>query len=131
MTVLVCAASRHGATVEIAEAIGHTLTRHGIAVDVRPAERVTMVDGYEAVVLGSAVYLGRWLEPARTLAVSAGRALATRPVWLFSSGPVGQPLEPAGDPVDLASIVTETCAIEHRVFAGVICRRRLGLAERD
>jgi menaquinone-dependent protoporphyrinogen oxidase len=130
MTVLVSAASRHGATAEIAEAIGRVLRERGVAVDVRAAENVTMVDGYDAIVLGSAVYVGHWLEPARKLAETEAAVFASRPVWLFSSGPVGDPAEPDEDPVDVAAMVEATGAREHRLFAGKIDKHRLGLAER-
>jgi menaquinone-dependent protoporphyrinogen oxidase len=130
MTVLVSAASKHGATAEIADVIGRVLGEHGLAVDVRAAENVTMVDGYDAVVLGSAVYVGHWLEPARKLAETAAAVLATRPVWLFSSGPVGEPAKPIEDPVDVAEIVRATGAREHRVFTGRIDKHRLGFGER-
>jgi menaquinone-dependent protoporphyrinogen oxidase len=130
MTVLVAAASKHGSTAEIAEVIGRVLGEHGVPVDVRPAENVTMVEGYDAVVLGSAVYAGHWLEPARRLVESQAAVLATRPVWLFSSGPVGDPPKPAEDPVDVAPFLAATRAREHRVFAGRLDRHRLGFAER-
>src|SRR5205807_2446948 len=103
---------------------------HGVPVDVRPAEHVTMVDGYDAVVLGSAVYAGHWLEPARRLVEDQAPALAQRPVWLFSSGPIGDPPKPTEDPVDVAALVEATGAREHRVFAGRLDRHHLGFAER-
>ena len=68
----------------------------------RPAEEVDSLDGYDACVIGSAVYVGHWLDPARELVETHARALAGRPVWLFSSGPLGPPdkLKPEGDPVE-------------------------------
>jgi menaquinone-dependent protoporphyrinogen oxidase len=129
MTVLVCAASKHGSTAEIAEAIGTTLVRHGVPADVRPAQDVTIVDGYDAVVLGSAVYMGQWLEPARRLAEIEAQVLAARPVWLFSSGPVADRLEQGG-PVDVAAIVEVTGAREHRLFGGRVRRQGLGFTEK-
>jgi len=130
MTILVSAASKHGATAEIAEAIGRVLRDRGLAVDVRPAENVTMVEGYDAVVLGSAVYAGHWLEPARRLAHNEATALAMRPVWLFSSGPIGDPPKPDEDPVDVAALIEGTGAREHRVFAGRLDKHLLGFAEK-
>jgi len=50
------------------------------------------------VVLGSAVYLGQWMKPARELAERSAGAIASRPVWLFSSGPIGEPAKPADKP---------------------------------
>jgi menaquinone-dependent protoporphyrinogen oxidase len=129
MKVLVTAATRYGATGEIAQAIGEVLREHGHDTTVGPPEDVT-VDGYDAVVLGSAVYAGRWLKPARELVERSRDTLAARPVWLFSSGPVGDPPKPEEDPVDAAGIVAATGAREHRVFAGKLVRRRLGFADK-
>jgi len=130
MRVLVSAASRHGATSEIADAIGRTLAGAGMEVDVVPPDRVASLDGYDAVVLGSGVYMGRWLEPARTFAHRRTRELAARPLWLFSSGPIGTPPKPDEDPADVPEIAAECRAREHRRFPGRIERSRLGLGER-
>jgi menaquinone-dependent protoporphyrinogen oxidase len=129
MKVLVTAATRYGATGEIAQAIGEVLREHGHDTTVSPPEDAT-VDGYDAVVLGSAVYAGHWLKPARELVDRSRDALAARPVWLFSSGPVGDPPKPEEDPVDAAPIVAATGAREHRVFAGKLVRRQLGFADK-
>lgn len=130
MRVLVTAASRHGATAEIAAAIGDTLAAAGLEVVVRPPEEVPTVDPFDAVVLGSAVYVGHWLDAARDLVERDAAALAGRPVWLFSSGPVGDPPRPEGEPLDVAPILDRTGAVEHRVFAGRVDRDRLGFGEK-
>jgi menaquinone-dependent protoporphyrinogen oxidase len=128
--VLVTAASRHGATAEIAKQIAEILSLSTIEVDVRPPDQVETVAPYDAVVLGSGVYAGRWLEPARQLVEREREALAARPVWLFSSGPVGDPAKPAAEPVEVAAIARKTQAIDHRVFAGKLDRQQLGFGER-
>jgi menaquinone-dependent protoporphyrinogen oxidase len=51
-------------------------------------------------------------------------------VWLFSSGPVGDPPKPEEDPVDVAELLAQTNAREHRVFAGKLVRRQLSFPER-
>lgn len=130
MRVLVAAASKHGSTIEIAEAVATHLTEHGIDTTVTEPERVTTLEGYDAVVLGSGVYAGHWLDSAKKLVHRLGGQLATRPVWLFSSGPVGDPLKPEGDPVELADLLRTTGAGDHRIFGGKIDKQRLGLAER-
>ena len=95
MKVLVTAATKHGATAEIAATIGEVLRGEpGLDATVVPAEEVATVDGYDAVVLGSAVYAGHWLASAKELVDRAGGALAGKPVWLFSSGPIGDPPKP-------------------------------------
>ena len=91
MKLLVTAATEHGATGEIAQAIGEVLTERGLTTEIIAPADVGDVEPYDAVVLGSATYTGHWLEPVMALVDRSGGALATRPVWLFSSGPVGDP----------------------------------------
>ncbi len=133
--VLVSAASRHGATAEIAQAIGQVLSERGLTVAVvRPGD-VGSLDGYDAVIIGSAVYMGHWLDPAKELANRVGEALTGRPVWLFSSGPVGKPSSKLArsmdqDSVDLSVMLEVTHARDHRRFAGKLERKHLGLSQR-
>ena len=130
MKVLVSAASKHGATAEIAQAIGFTLSSAGIEVDVRRPEDVRSVAAYDGVVLGSGVYAGRWLEPVKKLIDRESSALAYKPVWLFSSGPIGDPPKPDEEPVDVARLRERIKAVDHRVFPGKLDRGSLGLAEK-
>ena len=94
--ILVAYASKHGATAEIAEKIGEVLQAAGLPAQVLPVEGVKDLEPYTAIVLGSAVYFGRWLKGAIAFLESHEAALSARPVWLFSSGPTGE-----GDPVEL------------------------------
>ena len=110
MRVLVTAATKYGATAEIAAAIAKVLDEHGLEATALPPEQVKEVDGYDAAVVGSAVYAGHWLKPARELVERHAGALAGRPVWLFSSGPVGDPPKPEEDPVDVADLLAATGA---------------------
>jgi len=130
MRVLITAASKHGSTGEIAGAIAEVLGGRGLETVVTPPEKVDDVAAFDAAVLGSAVYAGRWMKPARELVERAADDLAARPVWLFSSGPIGEPPKPEEDPVDVAEIVESTSARDHRVFAGRLERSRLGFGER-
>jgi menaquinone-dependent protoporphyrinogen oxidase len=111
------------------------LSERGFDTPVIPPEEVGSIEDYDAVVLGSGVYAGHWLEPAKALVDRSGDALATRPVWLFSSGPVGDPSRKivrsmGEDPVDVAEILSATKARDHRVFAGKIDRDNLSFPER-
>jgi menaquinone-dependent protoporphyrinogen oxidase len=135
MTVLVAAASRHGATVEIAERIGADLAAGGLEVEVKKLADVEDVEAYEAVVLGSGVYLGNWLKDGRAFLDAHASELATRPTWLFASGSiVGDP--PVGDDPNalragLAErLIEATRAREHKLFAGKLDRSKLGLLEK-
>jgi menaquinone-dependent protoporphyrinogen oxidase len=130
MKVLVSAASRHGATAEIARTIGETLTEAGLEAVAIPPDAVTTLDGYDAAVIGSGVYVGHWMDAAKNLVERYAGEFASRPVWLFSSGPIGEPPKPEEDPTDLAEIMAATHARGHRLFAGKVDTAILGLGER-
>jgi menaquinone-dependent protoporphyrinogen oxidase len=134
MTVLVAAASKHGATDEIAERIGADLTRWGFEVEVRKLADVDDVCPYEAIVLGSAIFYGKWMKEAIRFVATHAHELAERPTWLFGSGSItGNP--PLGDdpnaiqPSLVQKLVTKTHAREHKVFAGKLDSNTLSLAE--
>lgn len=130
--VLVAVASKHGGTQDIAYGIARILMGWGIVADVRNIETDGEVDGYEAVILGSAVYRGSWLKSARQFVNKHAAELATRPTWLFSSGPIGKPLKPQFDEaVQIGEIIAKTKAREHHVFTGKLDKRNLNLAERS
>jgi menaquinone-dependent protoporphyrinogen oxidase len=87
--MLVAYASKYGATAEIAKAVAAALVVDGFDVDIRPAAEVSRLDGYDAVVVGSGVYVGRWHEDGTAFLRRFRKELASRPTWLFSSGPAG------------------------------------------
>jgi menaquinone-dependent protoporphyrinogen oxidase len=136
MRILVAVAIRHGATREIAENIAtaatSALTDAGVwpEAEVRDASLVTSVDGFDAVVLGSAVYMGHWLDPATKFAEAFEEELRRVPFWVFSSGPVGERQHPADEPAGAAELVMRLGARGHRLFAGKIDRHALHLPER-
>ena len=131
MTVLVAAASKYGATAEIAEAIGRAQRESGVSADVRPVEQAGDLSGYAGVVLGRAVYVGRWLESARRFVDEHADELAAKPTWLFSSGPVGDPPKPeAAEPVQIEPLMAATKARGHWLFAGKIEKGKVGFGER-
>jgi menaquinone-dependent protoporphyrinogen oxidase len=135
MTVLVTAASKHGGTREIAETIAGVLDDRGVSAEFRDIEDVRDLDGYDAVVLGSGVYLGQWLKEARTFVERFGADLGQRETWLFSSGSIVGDPPVADDPNALRSglaerLVERTQAREHKLFAGKLDKGRLGLLEK-
>lgn len=135
MNVLVTAASKEGATSEIADAIAQTLRKRAFDTTVSTPERVEDVRGYDAFVIGSAVYMGQWLEPATDFVRRFGTELPYRPVWLFSSGPVGNPKRKlvqkmGADPVDLPTLLAQTKAREHRMFAGKLAKEHVSRSQR-
>jgi menaquinone-dependent protoporphyrinogen oxidase len=134
--VLVAYASKNGSTAEIAEAIAQELRRHGLDVDCLEAGSVGRIEPYSAVVLGSAVYMKRWRGSARRFLRRHRGSLLTVPLWIFSSGPVG---EPKPDDPKLAEwleppkIVAEIEAMgsrEHVVFGGRVPAEPRSFVER-
>jgi menaquinone-dependent protoporphyrinogen oxidase len=89
MRVLVAYASRHGSTAEIAQRISAGLNAAGLSAEAVPVAEVTDVAAYDAYVIGSAAYMFHWLREATRFVKHHARVLADRPVWLFSSGPLG------------------------------------------
>lgn len=130
MKVLVATASKHGSTTEIGDAIGKSLQKSGLEVTVSAAEEIETVEEYDAVVLGSGVYAGQWLKPAKELVERNTGVLADLPVWLFSSGPIGDPPKPEEDTVEVANLIEAIEPRDHHVFAGKLIKSELGFAER-
>ncbi|MFN8420365.1 MAG: flavodoxin domain-containing protein [Anaerolineae bacterium] len=131
MNVLVAVATKHGSTYEIAEEIVQELKAEGYAVELRSADDIADVTGYDAVILGSAVYAGNWLPEAKQFIERNHRKLAELPVWVFSSGPLGSHNpQPHDDPARLAAPLGEVLVRDHKVFVGKLNVTDLGLAER-
>ncbi|MGZ3586687.1 MAG: flavodoxin domain-containing protein [Candidatus Limnocylindrales bacterium] len=130
MKLLIAVSSKHGSTREIAAAIAETVREAGIVVEVVDAEQVESVDPYDAVIVGSAVYLGRWMGPARALVKRCADALRRQPVWLFSSGPLGRDIVDPADAAEGLKLLELVGAREHRVFAGKADKHEFGFLER-
>ncbi len=133
MTVLVAYSSKRGSTAEIAETVAATLRREGLGVCLESAERVESLEPYEAVVLGSAVYMKRWTGDAKHFLRKHRRALRQMPFWVFSSGPVGDPAKDDPEwmePPKLAEKVEELGGRDHAVFGGRLPVEPHGMMER-
>jgi menaquinone-dependent protoporphyrinogen oxidase len=132
MKVLVAVASRHGSTREIAGAIAEELQKFRIETDLQDVSEVKRIIGYDAVILGSAIYMGRWLPEAQHFPKHHRVALSKLPVWLFSSGPVGagESPQPHDDPKNLAAPVRNVEARDHHVFVGKLDPADLGFGQR-
>ena len=128
MKVLVVFASKHGSTKGIADFIGEKLRQSGADVDVLEVNQVRDLRSYDAFVIGSALYFGHWMKDAKRF-VSRNRAiLSSRPVWLFSSGPIGKERKDAkgrdlldtsvSGPFELEDLKQGLQVKDHRVFFG-------------
>jgi menaquinone-dependent protoporphyrinogen oxidase len=131
MNVLIAVASKHGGTNGIANIVADELQRMGFHFTVEDVDDVSSVEPYDAVIVGSAVYMGKWLPEAEQFAHRFTLELAKVPVWLFSSGPIGKgDPQPHGDPAGIDDIIHETSARGHKIFVGRLEKDQLGLKER-
>jgi len=119
--VLVAYASKHGSTAEIAAAVAAEIRAHGLGADCVEAGEVADIERYDAVVLGSAVYMKRWQGDARHFLRAHRKVLAERPFWVFSSGPTGDPAEDDAawqEPKRTIARAEKLGARDHVVFGG-------------
>jgi menaquinone-dependent protoporphyrinogen oxidase len=118
--VLVAHASKLGSTAEIAGVVASVVALHGHLAEARPVRDVRSLDQYDAVVLGSALYAAHWQRDANRFVERHREALAARPVWLFSSGPLDARQAAANLAITAhaATIVAGIPYREHRTFGG-------------
>ena len=138
MPVLVAFASRHGATQGIAERIAEDLRAAGLEAEAHEAGQVRDLAPYDAFVVGSALYMFHWLKDGTRFVRRNGAAFEGRPVWLFSSGPIGtdqvegegRDVRTTAGPKELDELTGATSARDHRVFFGAFHKGKpIGMSE--
>ena len=142
MTILVAYAGKHGATGQIAERIAQGLRAAGQHADARPAQEAGDLAGCEGFVIGSAASATHWLKNATAFVRRNRDLLAARPVWLFSSGPLGSgplvaeasdaqgvDLRAAFEPKEIRGFQVAIHPRDHQVFRGALDPGRLSDAE--
>ena len=131
-SVVVAAASRHGSTCEIADRVAEDLSR--LLPDRWTVARVELadlrvLDGADAVILGSAVYYGHWMRSAAH-ALDRLRDEPPQHLWLFSTGPVSE-VESENEQIISADAMADLGeADEHMVFGGRLDSSQLSFVER-
>jgi menaquinone-dependent protoporphyrinogen oxidase len=130
MRILITTSSKYGATTEIGERIAGVLRQEGHEVETSDAAAVESFEGWDAVVMGGAVYAGRWPREGRQLIERLGQQLSGASLWLFSSGPLGDPPKPEGPPEGMNDLLAPLGARDHAVFAGRLDKSVLGLGDR-
>lgn len=130
MNVLVAVATKHGSSLEIGQVIEATLRSSGLGVELQRLDESSTLDGHDAVVLGSSVYSGHWMRSARDFVDANEDQLRQVPLWLFSSGPMGDPPKPLENPAEVAGLVKRLGARGHRLFSGKIDGSELRVAEK-
>lgn len=138
MRVLVTYASRYGATQGIAERVAAKLLECGLETTLKAARHAGDPADYDAVVVGSASYFFHWMKQAIKFVQRNADSLARRPVWLFSSGPLGN--EDKNDqgvdlreflvPKEIARFRESVKPRDHRVFFGAMDPGKLALTHR-
>jgi menaquinone-dependent protoporphyrinogen oxidase len=81
--ILVVYASEYGSTGSVAEAIGKELCSKGAKVDVLVARNVKNLSSYQGVVIGSAIYRGKWMPEATDFVKANYEILGQVPVAYF------------------------------------------------
>ncbi|WP_108833196.1 flavodoxin domain-containing protein [Actinomyces sp. Marseille-P3109] len=131
MKILLTSSSRHGSTDEVAAVIAERLQAAQIDVETRRPEDVDSVDGYDAFILGSAVYMTKWTPEAVDFTKRFHDALKARPVWAFSVGLSGLPQGKVADPMRIGPVLLAIDPEDHMTFAGRFDPSRLSLRERS
>ncbi|HEV2141549.1 MAG TPA: flavodoxin domain-containing protein [Candidatus Dormibacteraeota bacterium] len=138
MRILVVYASKYGSTKGIAERIADTLNESGQQAAAVPASKAGVLDGYDAFVIGSAAYMGSWLTEAAGFVRRNAARLRAKPVWLFSSGPIGtanvdaqgRDVREATVPKEIAEFRSSIEPRDHRVFFGAFDHTKLNFTHR-
>ncbi len=130
MKLLVAVASKHGATLEIGQVIEASIRSSGLDVELKRIEDVSSLSAYDAFIIGSGVYSGHWMRAAREFIEVHEGELKQRPVWLFSSGPIGDPPKPLENPAEVAGVIKRLGSRGHRLFPGRIEGSDLGISEK-
>ncbi len=131
MTVLVAYASKHGSTQGIAERINEKLQKMGKQTELRSIETVSDPGIYEAFVIGSAIYYGSWMKEATEWVHRNQSILANRPVWLFSSGPLGTEVKDTEpQPKEIVDFQKTIKPRDHQIFFGSLDHNKLSFTER-
>ena len=131
MDIYVITATKHGSTREIGAAIAERLCERGhdaIAIDAEDAGRL---DAESPVVLGSPIYMGKWLKSARAVLDALAAEPLERLIFTFSVGPLGDPPKPIdAKPEEEVERFCAERAVSDRMFTGRLDRSKLGHLER-
>ena len=128
MRVLVTFGSARGGTEGLAQTVAEGLRDEGFTVDLVPAGQVRGLGGYDAVVVGGALYAGRWHKAARRFVKRHTAELRQRPVYFFSSGPLdGSATQREIPPVrGVKALMKRVGARGHVTFGGRLARDAKG-----
>lgn len=120
MRALVAYGSKMGGTKGLAEWLAEALNAEGVPTDVWPATDVADLTPYDAVIVGGSLYMFRWHRDAKHFVKRHTKALRTKAVWLFSSGPLDDSasehdIEPSKQ---VTALMVRVGARGHHTFGG-------------
>ena len=81
--VLVAYASKYGSTGGVADAIGKELCGKDVAADVVLIKHANNISSYQGVIIGSAIYMGKWMSEAVDFVKKNKDTLCKVPVAYF------------------------------------------------
>ena len=120
MRVLIAHGSKRHGRHGIADQLQDALESAGIVTDVRPASEDVDLDPYDGIIVGGTIHSGHWNRLSRRFVSRHANELRTKPVWLYSCGPLDetartQNLPPVPQVRDAAII---SGARDHITFGG-------------
>ena len=87
-SILLAYTTRFGSTQEVAETITSALREARLEVDLQIMQEVRTLANYDVVVLGAAIYNGKWHTDAHQFVAQHQETLSQRPVAIFTLGPL-------------------------------------------
>jgi menaquinone-dependent protoporphyrinogen oxidase len=128
-SVLVAYATKRGSTREVAEAIADQFAFHGLETTAARADEVAELAGFDGVVLGGSLYMGRWHADARSFLKRHRKELKAVPLAVFAMGPLTMDdSDVAGSRKQLDHALAKTPDVEPvstAIFGGVIDPEKL------
>lgn len=134
--VLVAYATRYGSTAETAGVVAEELRKQGLDATAENVLAIKMVKGFDAVVLGSPVYMGKWLVDIVEFVKTFRVDLSAIPLAAFTAGLTvcseggdgGDGGKAAGEAVEAVRMYVDP--VETGLFGGKMEKKGLSFADR-
>src|SRR5699024_2380932 len=118
----------YGSTRELGDVVGSVLGGHGHEVHTADVAEVEHLD-YDAVIVGTAIYIGRPLTAARKFTARLEQEAPRLPVWVFASGLKNVTRNPLAPPFTQPA-ARPYLGSRYPIFRGKVDPDQLGDAER-